>query len=357
MPAFMDDNGHLNMAPSNYETEVMGQPESLRGLLKVYSGADTPLNRIDGFLKGRRPSSVVFIGMGTSLSAPLPAVCMLSDAGMPARALDAGEFRHYQVKSIEETALIVIISQSGESAELKIIAETLKRPYVAVTNTENSTLARNAGAVLPMCGGVEKSTTNRTFTNSIATCLLLAGKIAGQDPAGILWAMAPAPDAMQAFLKDWRDFMVPVVKFFGNPPHFDLVGRGPSMACVTQGGLILRELAHLQGGVYTTGNFRHGMVPSMKRGGMLVVISPDGKTANLNRGLVDDVIAAGARAILITDRNEKPADGLTLVRIPALGELYSPLASILPIELIGILVAEERGMDPGGDIAKITVKE
>ena len=335
----------------------MGQAESLRELLKVYSGADSPINLLNGFLNGRKPSSVVFIGMGTSLSAPLPAVCRLSDAGIPARAYDAGEFRHYLTGSIEKDALIVIISQSGESAELKIIAETLKRPYLAVTNTIGSTLARNAGAVLPMCGGVEVSTTNRTFTNSIAVCMILAGKLAGQDPADTIKAMTPAPDAMQSFLDGWRNFMTPVAGFFGNPPHFDLVGRGPSMACVTQGGLILRELAHLQGGVYTTGNFRHGMVPSMKRGGMLVVISPEGKTADLNRGLVDDVIAAGGKAILITDRNEKPADGLMLVRLPNIGELYSPLLSILPIELLGVLVAEARNMDPGGDIAKITVKE
>jgi glucosamine--fructose-6-phosphate aminotransferase (isomerizing) len=352
----MDDNGICHMAISNYETEVMGQPEALGELLKVYSGSDTPLNRLDGFLKGRRPSSVVFIGMGTSLSAPIPAVCLLSDYGIPARAYDAGEFRHYLLGSIEENALIVIISQSGESAELKIIAETLKRPYVAITNTENSTLARNAAAVLPMCGGVEVSTTNRTFTNSIAACLLLAGKLAGKH-TDIIKALAPAPDAMKEVLNNWRDFMVPVAGFFGNPPHFDLLGRGPSMACVTQGGLILRELAHLQGGVYTTGNFRHGMVPSMKRGGMVVVISPSGKTADLNRGLVDDVLATGGKAILITDRNEKPADSLMLIRLPALGELYSTLVTILPIELLGVLAAESRNMDPGGDIAKVTTKE
>ena len=335
----------------------MGQPEAFREMLKVYSGPDSPLSRLDSFLKGRQPSSIVFIGMGTSLSAPHPAICLLADSGIPARAVDAGEFLHYQQGSIEKTALIVIVSQSGESAEHKVIVEKLARPYVALTNTEGSTLARKAAVVLPMEGGVEKGTTNRTFTNSIAVCLMLAGKLAGKNPAEINGALAPAPDAMQGFLDGWRHFMGPVATFFGDPPHFDLVGRGPSLACVTQGGLILRELAHLQGGVYTTGNFRHGMVPSMKRGGLLMVVSPEGKTANLNRGLVDDVIALGGKAIMITDRNEKPADGLMLVRVPSLGELYSPIMTILPLELLGILVAEARGMDPGADIPKVTVKE
>jgi len=342
---------------SNYETEVMGQPEALTNLLKAYSAADTPISRLDQFLKGRRPSSVVFIGMGTSCFAPQTAVCMLAEAGIPSRSVDAGEFLHYLQGSIEETALIVIVSQSGESVELKIIAETLKRPYIAITNTLESTLARHAGAVLPMVGGVEKSTTNRTFTNTIAACLILAGKLAGRDSSAIFKALDPVPGAMQGFLEGWRNFMTPVATFFGDPPHFDLVGRGPSMACVMQGGLILRELAHLQGGVYTTGNFRHGMVPSMKRGGMLIAISPSGKTADLNRGLVDDVIALGAKAIMITDRNEKPVPGLMHVRIPEVGEQYSPLLSILPIELLGVLSAESRNMDPGGDIAKITTKE
>jgi len=345
------------MEISNYETEVLGQPGALRNLLKSYSSAESPLHRLDSILKERRPSSVVFIGMGTSFAAPQPAVCALSNAGIPARAVDAGEYLHYLSGSIEETALIVIVSQSGESAELIRITDTLKRPYVAVTNTEGSTLARNAVAVLPMLGGVEISTTNRTFTNSIAVCLILADRLAGKDLAKTFNSLAPCPDAMDKFLDGWRNFMVPVAGFFGDPPHFDLVGRGPSLASVLQGGLILRELAHLQGGCHTTGTFRHGMVPSMKRGGMLVSISPAGKTEGLNRGLVDDVIALGAKAIMITDRNEKPADNLMLIRVPEVGELYSPLLTILPIELLGILVAEARGMEPGADIAKVTTKE
>jgi len=335
----------------------MGQPQALRDALKAYSGTDSPLRRLDGLLKRGRPSTVAFVGMGTSLFAPQPAACALAARRIPARLVDASELLHYLPDSLEEGALVVLVSQSGESAEMKRLAGTLNRPFVAVTNNEESTLARAAAAVLPMVAGEEKATTNRTFTNSIAVCLAIAVRAAGEDSRSVLTRLDGVPGDMDRFFEGWREKMGEAAEFTGLPPHFDIVGRGPSLATVWQGGLILRELSRLKGGWFNTGTFRHGLVPSTREGSLLIAVSPSGKTADLNRGLVDDVLAQDGRVLMITDRAEKPADRLVVCRIPPADEELSPLLSILPLQFLGILLGERQGLDPGSDIAKITAKE
>jgi glucosamine--fructose-6-phosphate aminotransferase (isomerizing) len=271
--------------------------------------------------------------------------------------MDASEYIHYLPHSVEKGALVVLVSQSGESPEMKRLAVSLDHPFVAITNNESSTLARAADAVLPMVAGEEKATTNRTFTNTIAVCLALAAPVMGEDPGNIFDLLLPIPDQMDELLAGWRKKMEPAAEFTGTPPHFDIVGRGPSLATVWQGGLILRELARLKGGWFSAGVFRHGLVPSMRDGGLLIMVSPPEGTADLNRVLVDDVLALGGRVLMVTDHDEKPADRLSVCRIPQTDEHSSPLLSIIPLELLGILLAERQGLDPGSEIAKVTVKE
>jgi glucosamine--fructose-6-phosphate aminotransferase (isomerizing) len=344
---------------SPFELEMAGQPGALAGLIAAYGGPATPLARLSALRLPPSDRAFVFVGMGSSLFASRPAVCRLLEMGVEAREADAGEYLHYLSGPPRPGLVPVLVSQSGESPEIRRIAEGLKgrTPFIAVTNDESSTLARSATAALPMLGGTEKSTTNRTYTNSVAVGLLLATWGAGRDPAEELPAMREAPAAMEDMLGDWRPRARALADFIGEPGHLDILGRGPAMATVGQGALILRELGHVRTAGMTAGNFRHGLIPSMGRGGTVLLLAPGGKTFSLTLGLARDIVSAGGKAVLVTDRDIPAEPGLVAVRHRPLGEYLAALPAIIPLQQLGILYAEGKGMEPGAGIAKVTPKE
>src|SRR6185503_18310292 len=139
------------MPTSDFEKEVLGQPQALEGLLAAYGGPDSPLNRLEKLGAAGKAGSVLFLGMGSSLFAAAPAVCYLEARGIKARAVDASEYLYYLWEPPKTGRLNVVISQSGESAETKRLVEKMAgQPYVSLTNHENSTLGKGATVTLPM---------------------------------------------------------------------------------------------------------------------------------------------------------------------------------------------------------------
>ena len=349
------------MAISRFEEELLTQPRCLEDMLKAYAGPDSPLKQVDQ-LAGKRLSSVTFLGMGSSLFASYPAMYMLSLRGLPAHAVDASEYLYYRLDLPREGILPVLISQSGESPEIKKIVEGFggRQPYIAITNNERSPLAKSAAAVLPIMCDEEQGTTNKTYINTLAVSMLLAAKLAKLDPQEIVAAMRPLPEAMAGMLNGWRGRIGLFADFLADPCHVDLTGRGPSLATVCPGSLILRELAHIKCAAINSGLFRHGLVPSMTRGGAMIAFAPAGVTDHLTIGLARDVVEQGGQVILATNRDIPPGKNQLVYRLPNLGgvfELHMPVLEILLIELLGILFAERRGMTTGAGIIKITPKE
>jgi glucosamine--fructose-6-phosphate aminotransferase (isomerizing) len=350
------------MPESTYEREVKTQGATFRSMLEAYAGPDSPLDRLDPVLKAGRIPAVGFIGMGSSLFASIPASYMLTLGGLTAHPLDASEYLYYRLDR-PGGFLPILTSQSGESAEMKKIAEQWagKIPYVAVTNTEGSTLASNAAVVLPILGGAEKSTTNKTYTNTLAILALAAAKIGGHPVEPLLKGYQRMPDAIDDLVNGWRERTTIFARFAGmGAEHLDLLARGPSLASAWQGMLILRELSHVKTAGFNVGLFRHGLIPGMKRGGCQIVFAPKGVTHDLTLGLVREVIAVGGRVILVTNADVQPDKNLLVWKLPDLPDAYEihmPVLEILLIELLGILFAERLGMEPGEGIAKITEKE
>jgi glucosamine 6-phosphate synthetase-like amidotransferase/phosphosugar isomerase protein len=169
--------------------------------------------------------------------------------------------------------------------------------------------------------------------------------------------MREAPVAMEELLRDWRPKAEALAAFIGDAHHLDLLGRGPSMATVGQGALILRELGHVRTAAMTAGTFRHGLVPSMRWGGTVLCFAPASQTFDITLGLARDVVAEGGKAVVFTDTDVPGETGLMVVRHRRLGEACAPLPGIIPIQQLGIIYAERRGMTPGEGVAKVTPKE
>lgn len=349
------------MPPSAFEREVLAQPRALRNLIETYAGEDSPLEEVAAPGTGKTPA-ILFVGMGSSLFATYPAAYRLTADGVQAHCADASEYLHYGLGQPSGTFLPVLVSQSGESPEIKRILRKWKDrpPPVAITNDREGALARAASVVLPLFAGPEAGTTSKTYTNTIAAALLLAARLVGRDVKRLLRLMALLPDVMDDMLQDWREDLELVAGFIGDAPHLDLIGRGPSLATLGQGSLILRELAHVKTAGISAGLFRHGMIPSMKGGGTAIVFAPEGPTTELTLALMEEIVARGGRCVIVTEREVPLGPGKIAYRLPSVPgsrDFRIPFLEIVFVELLGLVLAERRGMQPGEGIEKITTRE
>ena len=173
-----------------YLQDILSEPESLRTALDRY--AAQTLTDVAARLKRGEFSNVVLTGMGASYCAAYPTWLRLTALPIPVSWVETSELLHYAPGLVNARTLLVVISQSGRSAELLslISGEEVAHPalLVGVTNDLESPLAQQAQVVLPIHAGPERTASTRTYLNSLATlpfaaCPLLETAFSRRSPS------------------------------------------------------------------------------------------------------------------------------------------------------------------------------
>jgi len=135
-----------------------------------------------------------------------------------------------------------------------------------------------------------------------------------------------------------------------------LVGRGRSLAAVMNGSLILKEAAKVIIEGMSTAHFRHGPLELADENLTVLLLAGDKRTAEINRGLAQDVTRFGSNLYWI---GHQPEETLAALRLPPVGEFALPLLEILPLQMMTIAFAELTGVQPGifRHIGKVTLIE
>lgn len=295
---------------------------------------------------------IVIVGMGSSRSAALPAAWVIARR-TPTVVLEAGELLHYGLDSIGEDALVILVSQSGRSAETAAIAERLRARghsrLLAVTNDPASPMAGRAAVVLPILAGDEATIATKTWATTFAVLALLArtlvdgplaaGSMLTERTLDVLGQVTagPGPDAQ-------------VIAGLGGCAALMVVGRGPALAAADYGALILKETAALPAEGFAGGSFRHGPLEVSGPGVGMVVVAPSGATRELCIRLARDTAGLGSPTWLITDDGSPPPDGTDrswVTTLPAIDEALAPLTMSVPIQRLAAGLARARGRTPG----------
>ena len=176
--------------------EICAQPEALRRSAErfVASEALEPIRE-----RAASVRTIVFTGMGSSYDACYPAVNDLAGRGVPALLVDSAELLHFRRPILGPDTLVVIVSQSGESAEIVRLAREIRlqreRPFlVSVTNGIDNDLAAAADVRLDTAAGPEAGPSTITFAAAMATLSGLARLLAGDSvstAADRRWCWAP----------------------------------------------------------------------------------------------------------------------------------------------------------------------
>jgi len=329
--------------------EVAGQPAALRNLRKYYASPGALSRKALRKLVGHWPPTVVFTGMGSSLFAAYPAQAFLTGQGIRALAWETAELVHHHLKILKPDSLLVVVSQSGETAEVLHLLESLPKPLrvVAVVNVEASRLARRADLVLPMMAGRQESVSTRTYMCSVAALMYLAFAIAAKHHRPLTSMLRRAIEAQERVLDRRLIVMPPTVEFFGEPPYIALMSRGPNLASVYQGAQMFKEVARLAAEPISAAQFRHGPIEIVDPAHRYIIFARQGKTARLLLKLAKDICSHGGRVLLLTDLPFQDLTNIRLIEVEPLGLGLGTVVDILHIQLLVHALALRGNLESG----------
>ena len=337
--------------PSRYLGEVEGQPGAIRRAAAALREQTPVLRRLAELAPARQ---LVFTGMGGSYAACYVPVTALGAAGRPAMMVDAAELVHFRRAMLGGQSLVVVVSQSGESAEITRLVgatgEGSPRPrLVAVTNGLANSLSRGADCAFDTRAGEELGPSTLTFAASLVALAALEAVLGGASVADALAATEPraeaAAQAVQRLLERVEPESARLREWLGDRSALTLLGRGTARAATEMGALLFKEAARFPAESLQSAQFRHGPLELTSAQSAIVIVATEPATRALDLALARDLLAAGAAVLLVTPDGAGPPGALT-VAVGAVDRRLMPAVAVIPFQLLAGRLAGERGYEP-----------
>jgi len=327
--------------------EIREQPEALARTLEEARPFVAELRRR---LEGRRPRLIVLAARGTSDNAALFGRYLLEiTTGIPVSLAAPSVLTLYGAQLDFEDALVVGISQSGESTDTNFVLERARKlgaVTVGITNNAQSTLARLPDHLLLVRAGAEKSVAaTKTYTGQLLLLYLLAQALGAAIRDGDLRRI---PDWAASALK-----LEPEIRRRAERYRFleetVVIGRALNYANAFEFALKLMETCQVVAERFSSADFLHGPIAMVGLAFPVFLFAPAGPTWPSLKQMLEKLRSRGAETLAITDRSNPEAPPLAerAIVVPArLPELYSPIPYIIPAQLLAALLAEGKGLDP-----------
>ena len=301
---------------------------------------------------------IVMTGMGSSLHATYPLYLQLILAGYHCVWIETSELLVGFEPVYAADTLLIVVSQSGESAE---VVQLLKRSsafgyIIGVTNHAASTVGRSSRTTLLMHAGTEATVSCKTYVATLAVLSWLAATLIGQGPQHVLAALKQCHIGVVEYLGRWREHVESLRDTVDGVDAVFVTGRGRSLATAGTGGLILKESTRRASEGMSCAAFRHGPLEMADTRTLLIVLEGDKTTAALNRLIYADVLSGGGRAAFVSSTDAASA---AVWRLPAVADAVRPIVEILPIQMLSLAVAARDDVEAGcfRRASKITATE
>src|SRR5258708_3725160 len=332
----------FSILEGDYLRDLLSQPESVRNTLANLRPAPA-LEQAARDLASGRFRRVVLTGMGGSYHALYPLYLQLLNRGRAALLVETSELLGSMAGILDGDTLLIAASQSGRSAEtVRMVEFGARRPCViGITNTPESPLARKSDVTILTHAGAESSVSCKTYVAMLTAVEWIATVLCGKDLSETVAALDRAIPAMERYLGKWREHVESLSVELAGVGDVFVAGRGPSLAAAGTGGLILKESTHLHAEGMSSAAFRHGPFEMLSARVFVLVFEGSGAAA-LNAALVKDIREAGGRAALVSDNA-----ALDVFRLPVVPDAARPLLEILPVQMMSLVLAAQRGHQPG----------
>ncbi|HET6568689.1 MAG TPA: glutamine--fructose-6-phosphate transaminase (isomerizing) [Rhodothermales bacterium] len=340
--------------------EIMEQPDALENCLRGRIRLDENRIQLGGLIdvmdQLRAAKRILIAACGTSWHAGLVGEYLIEEfARIPVEVEYASEFR-YRSPILQEGDVVMVISQSGETADTLAAVRMAKEQGVLVLgicNTVGSTIARDTDAGVYLHAGPEIGVAStKAFTSQVAVLTMIALKLAegrtlsDAEMAQSLQALDQIPNKIRQVLEldDEIKRMAQVYRFASN---FLYLGRGYNFPVALEGALKLKEISYIHAEGYPAAEMKHGPIALIDRFMPVVFIAMKDRTYDKVVSNIQEVVARRGSVIAITDADNHDLDEMCeyVIRVPETPDFLDPLVTVIPLQLLAYHVAVMRGCD------------
>ena len=340
--------------------EIFEQPEALRKTISPrirdgrvsLDGISLTREQIEGL------SRVYIVACGTSYHVGAVAKYAFEKLlRLPIETDVASEFR-YRDPVMDERSLVIIISQSGETADTLAALREAKRQgarTLAIVNVVGSTIANEADDVLYTWAGPEIAVAStKAYSTQLAVIYLIAlhmarelGTVPEGELAGYVECLEKLPELAETALSDKETIQYFASQYF-NAKDMYFIGRNVDYAASLEASLKLKEISYIHSEAYTGGELKHGPISLIEEGTLVIAICTCGRLFGKMAANIREVKARGA--VVLGLCTEEFAGEMKEVAdwqfcVPKTPDFMLPSMSILPLQLFAYYVASMKGCD------------
>ena len=354
----------IHEQPKVIADALRGRMNAAEGWIRL-GGINEYANRID---KAQR---IIITACGTSWHSALLAEYLIEElARVPVEVEYASEFR-YRNPIINETDVVIAISQSGETADTLAAIEMAKGRQAliyGICNVIGSSIARMSHAGSYTHAGPEIGVAStKAFSNQVVILTLIAlqiaqskGTIATSRLRQILYEMENIPRKIEEALALDQQIQE-LAAIYKDANNFLYLGRGTAFPVALEGALKLKEISYIHAEGYPAAEMKHGPIALIDENMPVVFIATNASAYEKIVSNIQEVKARKGRIIAIVNRGDKQIKELAdhVIEVPETEEILSPLVTMVPLQLLAYHIAILRGcnVDQPRNLAKSVTVE
>ncbi|MBD3426949.1 MAG: glutamine--fructose-6-phosphate transaminase (isomerizing) [Candidatus Omnitrophica bacterium] len=350
--------------------EICEQPEVLRSILKERIIGDEVVFEELAIAKNelRKIKKIAIVACGTAYHAGMTGKYIIEGcAKVPVWVDTSSEFR-YRDPLVDKDTLVIVISQSGETADtLAALRQAQKKGarVLAICNVLGSSIARESDGVIYTHAGPEIAVAStKAYTAQLAVLYLFTAylaKIKKKDARGngsFLRRLKKVPAMTERVLEHYHNSRNKIAKYAAdfheyylarnNKSCFLYLARNINYPNALEGALKLKEISYISAEGYPAGEMKHGPIALIDENPWVVCIAPRSETYEKMLSNIQEIKARGGLVLAIVTEGDRQLDRGNvdyIIDIPQVDEVFSPVLVVIPLQLLAYHVAEEFGYD------------
>lgn len=330
--------------------EIQEEPILVDNIINKY------INNLDNLPNISKYKHIHIIGCGSAYYAGMIGKYLFEDDGIKVECDVASEYRYRNI-IYEDNTLVILISQSGETADTIAamrMANEKKADTLAIVNVDGSTIARECTYKVLIEAGKEIAVaTTKAFILQVLMLSLLSYKINEDDK--YIEDLKILPQQLKVLLDKTGYYKKLADSIYKHEDVF-FIGRKVDYAISMEGSLKLKEVSYIHSDAYQAGELKHGTISLIKEGTIVFAIVTDDSIRDKTISNLEEVISRGAKPIYVGNVSTNYEDQII---IPRLHDKLQPILAVPPLQMIAYYVALKRGceIDKPRNLAKSVTVE
>lgn len=345
--------------------EIMEQPAAIRRTLSEildgkkikFKGLHWSANEL------KQINNVQFVACGSAYHAGMVGAYASEEIFKRRSTAEIASEYRYRYPHIDKNTLVIIISQSGETADTLAalrIAKEKNAKIISIVNVENSTIAMESNCVIHTKAGKEVAVaTTKAYSAQLTVIYALiiylsvmTGELDRKTAAGYIDELKTIPDKIEIILNDFKNFRN-YAKRILDSDYVCFIGRNFDYCTSLEASLKLKEISYIPCEAYASGELKHGTISLIDSNSLIIALNGSERLRSKNSSNINEVVARGAKTITVSD---SVYDDICL---PKTIDLFISLLEIIPMQLIAYFTALEKGceIDKPRNLAKSVTVE